>query len=272
MTGNDLTVVIPNFNKSGYIGECVRSIEGQTVRPGRILIVDDASTDGSREIIDGLCEEYDNIKTCFLPENKGVSAARNKGLSLVETPFVTFIDADDIYYEPGKLEREIALINEFGEDSVAYSVTAVLPKDGNVTVSRLKKRSYYLKGNIRFSLLTMRKWDSVMRDYIVGTKALRDAGGYVEDHSLFEDYELLLKLSEKHRFYCTGSFGTGYREGNGISRMREKEHDRIRNEMVRAALQNDGMIYRMAVNTVKAVYTAKRKTKDLIRKKLLNRG
>ena len=272
MTGNDLTVVIPNFNKSGYIGECVRSIESQTVRPGKILIIDDASTDGSKEIIEGLSEKYENIETYFQPENGGVSAARNKGLSLVKTSFVTFIDADDIYYEPRKLEKEIALINEFGEDSVAYSVTAVLPKDGSVTVSRLKKSSYYLRGDIRFSLLTMRKWDSVMRDYIVSTKALRDAGGYVEGHSLFEDYELLLKLSEKHRFYCTGSFGTGYREGNGISRMREKEHDRIRNEMVRAALQNDGMIYRMAVNTVKAVYTAKRKTKDLIRKKLLNRG
>lgn len=272
MTGNDLTVVIPNFNKSEFIGDCVRSIEGQTTRPAGILIIDDASTDGSREIIEKLSAEYGNIKSCFLPENSGVSAVRNRGIYLADTPFVTFIDADDIYYEPRKLENEIALINTFGDDVVAYSVTAVLEGKENVTASRLKRRSYYLKGNVRFSLLTMRKWDSVMRDYIVSTKALREAGGYDEAHSLFEDYELLLKLSKKHRFYCTGCFGTGYREGNGISRMREKEHDRIRNEMVREALQGDGVLYRTAVLFVKALYTAKRKTKDIIRKKLLNRG
>ncbi|MBO4374695.1 MAG: glycosyltransferase [Lachnospiraceae bacterium] len=272
MTGNDLTVVIPNYNKSGFIVQCVESIEEQTLKPAVILIIDDASTDDSKSVIEGLSKRYSNIETVFLPENSGVSAVRNRGLSLVKTEFVTFIDADDLYYDKRKLENETALINEHGEDTIAYSVTAVLHGDDTKTVTKLKKPSYYLKGNIRFSLLTMSKWDSVMRDYIIKAELLRNAGGYAEGHSLFEDYELLLKLSARYRFFCTGCFGTGYREGNGISKERENEHDRIINEMIKAELENETLFYRIRAGLVKSFYTAKRKTKDFIRKRLLNRG
>lgn len=269
MTGNDLTVVIPNFNKADFIEQCVTSIEEQTVKPAHILIIDDASTDDSRSVIEKLSEKYPDIEPVFSEKNTGVSAVRNRGLTLVKTDYVTFIDADDYYYDRYKLENEIKLINTHGDDTIAYSVTAVMRDGSTVPASRLKKSSYYLKGNIRFSLLTMRKWDSVMRDYIVRCDALKNAGGYDENHSLFEDYELLLKLSEKHRFYCTGRFGTAYREGNGISKRRQQDHERIRNEMMEAELQNDGGLYRAAVKSVKAFNTLKRRTKDLLRNKVL---
>ena len=271
MIGKDLTVVIPNYNKAKFIEQCVMSIEEQSVKPAEIIIVDDFSTDTSKRLIDSLSKRYMNVHPYYAGKNMGVSAARNKGLSLVSTDYVTFIDADDYYFNKDKLKNEIRLINEHGEDTIAYSVTAVLKGNGGFTDTRIKRNKYYLNGNVRFSLLTMRKWDSVMRDYIVRTDTLRSVGGYDESHSLFEDYELLLKLSKKVKFYCTGQYGTGYREGNGISKRSRRDHDRIREEMIRRELEKDNIFFRLGVVSEGTIQKIKRKTKDLLRK-ILKKG
>ena len=75
-----LSVVIPNYNKAGYIDRCIESIEGQTLVPDAVIIVDDGSTDGSGELIDKLTKRYPNVRAHYKPKNSGVSNTRNLGL------------------------------------------------------------------------------------------------------------------------------------------------------------------------------------------------
>ncbi|MCR5410317.1 MAG: glycosyltransferase family 2 protein [Lachnospiraceae bacterium] len=258
-----LTVVVPNYNKAGYLEKCIESIESQTLRPDAVIIVDDCSTDGSGSVIDGLTKRYPDIRAHYKPRNSGVSNTRNLGLSMVDTRYVTFIDADDHYRNREKLALEMALEEEKGGDVIAYSVTCFMDSDGK-TRTKKKNRSYYLNGNVYQDLLITRKWDSIMRDYIVSTETLRALGGYNEGRSLFEDYELLLKLARDHEFYCTGEFGTAYTEGGGLSQVDAKETDMIHDEIINKELERVDESTRRSILFRRKLLKIKRRIRSLI--------
>jgi glycosyltransferase involved in cell wall biosynthesis len=89
-----ISVIIPVYNSSKYLDECLKSVLSQTYTDLEIIIVDDGSNDGSSEI----CDKYANIDKRIIvihKSNEGVSKARNDALKLVSGDFVTFVDSDD---------------------------------------------------------------------------------------------------------------------------------------------------------------------------------
>lgn len=90
-----VSVIIPVFNCEKYIEETLTSISRQTYEDLEIIIVDDGSTDNSMAIVKDYVEKDNRVKA-IKQENKGVSAARNKGLEVAKGEYVTFVDADDI--------------------------------------------------------------------------------------------------------------------------------------------------------------------------------
>ncbi|MDE3270652.1 glycosyltransferase family 2 protein [Pseudoalteromonas sp. G4] len=91
MMNNPISVVIPLYNKEAYIRRAIESVICQTYPATEIIVVDDGSTDSSAMIIES---EYPSVKL-FKQKNAGVSAARNKGLSIATSSLVAFLDADD---------------------------------------------------------------------------------------------------------------------------------------------------------------------------------
>ncbi len=90
------TVIIPNYNGLKFLDECIRSLDAQTYRNFRILVVDNGSTDGSVEWL----KEH-GIETIFLAENTGFSGAVNTGIRAADTPYVILLNNDtraDEYY------------------------------------------------------------------------------------------------------------------------------------------------------------------------------
>ena len=102
-----LAVIIPNYNKELYIEKCLESVFKQTLQPDQIIIVDDCSSDKSRDIIHTLAVQHKRINPIYLDENRGVSNARNIGAEYANTDYVTFLDSDDLYYNPDKLKNEM---------------------------------------------------------------------------------------------------------------------------------------------------------------------
>lgn len=90
-----VSVVIPAYNVEAYIGETLQSVLGQTFRDIEVICVDDGSTDGTLRVLQG-CAAKDG-RVCVLTQvNKGVSAARNAGLSAARGRYVQFLDSDDL--------------------------------------------------------------------------------------------------------------------------------------------------------------------------------
>lgn len=88
-----VSFVVPVFNVKSYLEKCLESIIRTNVEK-EIILVDDGSTDGSREILKAYQEKYPYI-TLVLQSNKGVSAARNIGIKLAKAEYIQFVDSDD---------------------------------------------------------------------------------------------------------------------------------------------------------------------------------
>jgi glycosyltransferase involved in cell wall biosynthesis len=105
----ELTVLMTVYNGEAYLRETIESILNQTYGDFKFLILDNASTDSSREIIRSYSDP--RIELTALPENIGQVAALNKGLDMIDTPLVARMDADDISL-PRRFERQVAFMEK----------------------------------------------------------------------------------------------------------------------------------------------------------------
>lgn len=124
-----LSVIVPVYNAAPYLVECLDSIIPQLWPGCRLILVNDGSDDGSERI----CEEYagkysDTIEVLQLCHN-GQSVARNKALDIVDTDYVTFCDADDVYFN-GALSAMVNLLE------IEHSCDIVVAQFSNKPVFR----------------------------------------------------------------------------------------------------------------------------------------
>ena len=112
-----ITLIIPVYNVSGYLTQCLDSVYGQTYKNIEILIIDDGSTDDSGR----LCDEYalkDSRAAVFHTENHGLSAARNYGLDRAHGEYIAFLDSDD-WLELNAIEVLVCYALAYDADIVA---------------------------------------------------------------------------------------------------------------------------------------------------------
>jgi len=122
-----VSVIIPCFNAERFLTETVESVLQQTLQEYEIILIDDGSTDNTREVILSLISRFGSqIQAKFGP-NGGVSAARNRGTELAKGEFIQYLDADDLLRTNSLAKRVEALVNS-GAD-VAYSDWQKLEED-----------------------------------------------------------------------------------------------------------------------------------------------
>ena len=102
-----VSVIIPVYNSSKYLKECINSVINQTYKNLEIIIVNDKSTDNSLSIINSFNDR--RIKRINLKENSGVSIARNKGIEVSTGNLICFIDSDD-FWNLKKIEKQVEFI------------------------------------------------------------------------------------------------------------------------------------------------------------------
>lgn len=107
-----VSVVIPCYRCAGTIERAFASVAAQTQRPAEVILVDDASGDGTRELLLKLSERYELgwIKLVFLDQNVGAASARNAGWAVATQTYVAFLDADDAWH-PKKIEIQTAFMD-----------------------------------------------------------------------------------------------------------------------------------------------------------------
>ena len=106
-----VAVFIPCYNAEKYIGQMLDSILNQTYKDFKVIIVDDGSTDNSKEIIYQYAEKDKRIALHRNQENKGIAFVRNQGLTLCDCEYIALMDADDIA-PPYRLETEVAYLEQ----------------------------------------------------------------------------------------------------------------------------------------------------------------
>lgn len=128
---NKISVVVPVYNSSTYLDDCMRSLENQTYPNWEAILVDDGSTDNSLEVSRALSQEDDRIRV-YHQENQGPSAARNYGLDLAVGDYIFFLDSDDALH-PLLFEEMVRQVKEHGVRMV-FSNSAELESAQMITV------------------------------------------------------------------------------------------------------------------------------------------
>lgn len=164
-----INVVIPSYNQAQYLPDCIDSVLSQTLRPHRIIVVDDGSTDGSLEIAKKYAEENHIIKV-ISQVNKGLSSARNTGIMNtfendcegddLSPSYVLFLDADDVLVE-GCIKRIQQEIDRTEADIIAPSFkcfgraqdTIILMKNPTIEDFKVANRIGYCSAVKRSRLL-----------------------------------------------------------------------------------------------------------------------
>lgn len=180
-----LTVVMPVYNGMPYLPAAVESMLGQSFNDFEFLIIDDGSTDGSREYLEGLGDPRIRIDR---QEHLGLRHALNRSLESVQTELYARMDADDISM-PGRLEAEWKFLRSHPEVVLVGTQINYLSGERTITGPPVP----VAHGDIARALLqgraAIRHPTCMMR-----TKALQVVGGYRLQYS--EDHDLFLRLSE----------------------------------------------------------------------------
>lgn len=111
MENNLVSIITPSFNSEKFISETIKSVQNQTHQNWEMIIVDDCSTDNTIKILEDISKIENRLKIISLTKNSGPAIARNKGIEMASGKFMTFLDADDIWF-PGFIENSIETIKQ----------------------------------------------------------------------------------------------------------------------------------------------------------------
>ena len=128
MTTPRISIVIPLYNKAASVTRSLRSVFAQGCPDVEILVIDDGSTDGGDEVVRGIADRRIRL---IRQENRGVSAARNRGIAEAAADWVAFLDADDEWL-PGFLETIFGLRSQFPDCDVFATAYFYCLPDGQV--------------------------------------------------------------------------------------------------------------------------------------------
>lgn len=184
-----VSIIIPTYNRRDFLREAIRSVLEQSFRDFELIVVDDGSDDGTREMIQ---REFPGLLTYLYQENQGVSRARNRGLKLAQGEFVAFLDSDDLWL-PRKLERQMAFMQSHPEAQICYTDEIWIRR--RVRVNPKKKHAKY-SGWIYprcLPLCIISPSSALMRRGL-----LEEVGGFDEELPVCEDYDLWLRISARH--------------------------------------------------------------------------
>lgn len=190
-----VTVIIPTFNRASIVGRAIRSVLAQTCQDWELIVVDDASTDGTEQAVRNFSDN--RIKYIRHDRNRRLSAARNTGIRCAQGKYVAFLDDDDEWL-PEKLQKELEVFrNSDPEVGLVYTTKAILDEGGRVRMVRPATRS----GWVYDALLDSNFIGSPSR-ITVKKEILDRLAGFDETLFNLEDYDLCLRVAKVSKIAC----------------------------------------------------------------------
>tara|TARA_B100001758_G_scaffold247953_1_gene269026 strand:+ start:10178 stop:10930 length:753 start_codon:yes stop_codon:yes gene_type:complete len=146
-----VSIITPCYNSSCFISESITSVINQTYSNWELLVVDDKSTDNTKEIILSFSSNDQRIRPLFLDNNVGPAQARNFGIERSKGRYIAFLDADDVWFS-NKLKNQLLFMQN---NDIAFSYTTYqrISEDGLIKYNTIKAPelmtySSYLKNTI----------------------------------------------------------------------------------------------------------------------------
>ena len=125
-----ISVVMPAYNAVSTIRESIQSVIEQDYKNWELIVVNDCSTDGTKEVVSEYTKVDDRIRLINKEHNEGVGKARNTGISLAKGEWIAFLDSDDLWTAE-KLSKVVALMGAHPEGKLFFTASAFIDYEGN---------------------------------------------------------------------------------------------------------------------------------------------
>ncbi len=191
-----VSVIIATYNRADLVAKAVESALNQTYKNIEIVVVDDGSTDNTRQAL----RQYEGRIEYIYQERSERSKARNVGFRHSSGDFIAFLDSDDLWL-PTKIEKQVQVLNEKPDVGVIYADAQFIDRSGDT-----------YDGEICLDVLKRMRQDfyeDLMTDNIVGSpsavlvrrECLVKAGLFDESMNACEDLDLWIRLARHCRFH-----------------------------------------------------------------------
>lgn len=191
-----VSVIIPTYNRAHLIERSIKSVLNQTYEEFELLIVDDGSTDNTKEVVGRIKD--DRIRYIQCGENGGAAKARNRGIAEAKYDYIAFQDSDDEWY-PDKLEKQMKAMLEAPEDiGLVYCEYHYNGLNGLEDISPNREIPLEQKQGYIFPQLLAGNMigTPVM---LVKRECFEKVGVFNEKFPCMEDYELVLRIAKNYR-------------------------------------------------------------------------
>jgi glycosyltransferase involved in cell wall biosynthesis len=226
-----VTVLLATYNDEPFLGAAIDSVLAQTFADFELLVVVDAATDRSREIVERYADR--RVRLLVNETNIGLAASLNRGLAVIASDYVARLDGDDLCF-PERLARQVAYLDAHPEVAVAGSQAALIDVSGRRIgevrrpVSELGMRWCRIFGSplVHSSVMFRRAvvWDVL--------------GGYDDRFRFGEDFELWRRVAKGYGIHNLAETLVAYRDDPGS--MMGAEHDPVRDA---CAVRKAEMVY-----------------------------
>jgi len=222
-----VSVIIPTFNCGSYISEGIDSALNQTFKDFEIIIVDDGSTDNTKEIVQEYIEKHPKIIKYFYQSNQGVASARNKGIMESKGEYIAILEADDVWL-PEKIRMQVKILNENSDAAMVYTDAEMFEGDhliraslchsthANQKIDGFRKKIQQCQFNDG-TILKESLFDELLFGNLIVTlsvvmrkNCLSDVGNF-DSHLAIDDYDYWIRISEKFPIIYLNKITTRYR-------------------------------------------------------------
>ena len=188
-----VTVIIPTYNRAHYLGMAIQSVFEQTFDDLELIVVDDGSTDNTRELVGRI---RDRRFRYLYQEHRGTSAARNAGIRNARGNYVAWLDSDDLWL-PDMLAVEVPVLDGRPEIGLVYAQGQGMDKDGKLLAVTRGMPERYPGDSFRSML-----WgDCTYHDTVVLRRSCFDRVGlFDESFRTIEDWDMWLRVARHYPF------------------------------------------------------------------------
>ncbi len=191
-----ISVIIPSYNRASTIERSVRSVINQTYKDIEIIIVDDCSTDNTKEVVENI--QDDRIRYIKNEKNVGACVSRNIGINYAQGEYIAFQDSDDSWRE-NKLEHQLKIMNKYNADVCfcKFEKHGYSDIDGEVAPSGIEEGIIEYDNLIRYSIVGT---PTILAKAEVCKKIMFDA-----ELRRLQDYDWVIRTGKKFVF-CHDSY------------------------------------------------------------------
>lgn len=224
-----ISAIVPSYNHEHYVGKAVASVLAQRVEGLELIAIDDASTDGTRAILESFRGDP-RVRLEAHARNRGISSTFNRGLELARGEFVAYLGSDD-YWLPGHLAGAIRLLED-RDAALVYGRARVVDQLDRDVTSRFPFFGSCEEGRAFEALMTRSNFIPFV-SVVMRREAALAAGGFDESLVTLQDYDLWIRLAAHRAIRYRNETTVAFRwDGRNTSTPTPQNSIRFRRELI----------------------------------------